>query len=114
MHQIEKLSVPDGGSIFYQDPWLVQIEAHLPYLRTAPGTKIVDVPADLANRYRTDPVGLFDYYKYPRYMHHVILRVNDWNILTEIPSLRRFLLPSTSDIESIRLKLSSTYNRSFL
>lgn len=112
MHQIEKLAVPDGNSIFYQDSWLVQIEAHLPFLRTAPGTKIVDVPADIADRYRTDPVGLFDFYNYPRYMHHAILRVNGWNIHTEIPSLKRFLLPSTTDIEAIRLKLSSTYNRS--
>ncbi len=113
-HSIESLAVSDGADIYYSDKWLSEIEAHVLYLQTSSKTKVMEIPVDRADRYRTDPVGLFDSMAFPRYLHQVLLRVNGWNLTTEIKDLRRMLVPDTSEIEAIRLKLSSTYNRATL
>ncbi len=110
-HQIEKLAVSDTADLYYTNAWFTQIEAHLPYLRSSPRTKIVDVPPDVADRHSTNPTGLLDELGYPRHMHQVIVRLNAWNNPVGMDLPLRILIPDLSEVEKIRIKLSNTYNR---
>jgi hypothetical protein len=110
-HDIDKLAVSDTADLYYTSAWLTQVEAHLPYLRTNPRTKVIDVPPDVADRHSTNPTGLLDELGHPRYMHHVIIRLNGWNNPVSMDLPLRVLIPDPADIEKIRTKLSNTYNR---
>lgn len=109
---INKLEIPAGANVYYEADFRIAIEDHLQFLKIHPETTSLDIESVYAYKYFGDMSGLLTHYKYPVYMHWIIMRVNGYNDFTEVgEDAVTLLIPSSNAIERIRA-IYKTKNRS--
>lgn len=103
---IDSLMAPPGPDVNYDAGFRLLIEDHMTYLRNHSTTTQLTVDGSMAYKYVGDLSGLLAYYQVPRYMHWIVMRMNNMTSNADLmETTSTLLLPDQSTIS----KLSSTY-----
>ena len=95
MSLLNILKVPDEEVL---DPqYYILLETHVHYLKKHPGTQLVEVTGQQAEKYIGDLSGLLDSLAVDKKYHYLIARVNDLIACTEYDGKKTLLLiPDTN------------------
>lgn len=111
---INQLEMDSGADVYYESRFRIAIEDHLQYLKTHPETTTQEVESKYAFKYSGDMSGLLTLYRYPVYMHWIIMRMNGYSDFTQLTEeASQLLIPSSNAVERIRA-VYKTKNRSIL
>lgn len=75
--QINNIMTSNGDDSYYQEDFLISIEAHLSYLKSLPTNQIKTINQHIADKYTGDFFGLLDYLGVAKQYHHVTMLVNN-------------------------------------
>lgn len=75
---INNLMKDDGDAIYYTEDFRHVLEDHMPFLRDHASTKYVAITPAYANANDKDLIGLLDTLGIPKYLHWIIMRMNNW------------------------------------
>lgn len=111
---ITQLEIDSGADVYYEQGFRIAIEDHLQYLKTHPETTTQQVESKYAYKYSGDLSGLLTLYRYPVYMHWIIMRMNGFSDFTQLTDEdSQLLIPSSNVVERIRA-IYKTKNRSII
>jgi len=93
----------DGTDIYYDPDFLRMIESHLGLLRRDPSTRSMAIPERHGWKNEGDLAGLLTVMDVPRFMHHIVMRVNNMRSNEDFLGTETSLLvPSSQVIEKLR------------
>lgn len=74
---IDNLMSSEGDQIYYTEAFRNVLEDHMPFFRNHPSTKYVSITPAYAYANDKDFIGLLNTLNVPRYLHWLIMRMND-------------------------------------
>jgi len=93
----------DGLDIYYDPDFIRMIESHLGLLRRDASTTLMPVPERHGWKNEGDLAGLLTAMDVPRFMHHIVMRVNNMRSNEDFLGTETVLrVPSSQVIEKLR------------
>lgn len=105
---IASLVVNSGPELYYSKKWIRTIREHVPFLKSAQTTQVIQVPANLAHANRNNVAGLLNDLKIPQESHFLLTMVNGWDQAEELDLITQVLVPSDEAISRLRKLLPAT------
>ena len=103
---IDQLMSAPGPDVIYEEGFRLLIEDHMTYLREHVTTATLSVEGSMAYKYVGDLSGLLTHYQIPRFLHWIIMRMNNMTSNSDLlESTTSLIIPDQSTVS----KLSSTY-----
>lgn len=100
---VNRLSVMEGGAVYYSKGFMDVLESHLYYLRNSDKTTTFVVDRNVADIYRGDFFGYMNYRNVEQKYHWIHMRVNGYLSPFDFkPDVDYLLVPSIEEIEQIR------------
>lgn len=110
---INSMLISSDSSTYYSRGFRNVLEDHMTYLRKHPETRVIPVTPMQAHQYEFDMTGLLNELGIPLKMHWVVIRMNHFNSLTEVPAdLIQLLLPSENEIIKLKQLYESSIKKS--
>ncbi len=110
--QINSMQVSFGPNIYYDPVFRNVLEDHMSFLRTHPGTKILNIEPIYAYKYEGDLSGLLTQYRIDVKLHWIIMRMNNYYSFSENnENLSSLIIPDGDSIERIRESHKTVQNK---
>lgn len=94
---------PSIDSVYYDPAFLLVIESHLTYLRSAQGLSILEVSDMQGYKYEGDFFGLLDDLGVEKKYHHIVMRVNDMASSADFKGdMQHVTLPSLTEVDNLK------------
>lgn len=101
---INKMAIAAGDDLYYTKGFMDVLESHVDYLRKSTKTSTYQVDKDIAYIYQGDFYGYLSFRNVNQRLHWITMRVNGYYSSFEFkPTVSSILVPSSQDIELIRL-----------
>lgn len=112
MADITNLVATQGPAVYYNGDFRNVLETHLKYLREHSDTVVLGLEPHDTYKYEGDLNGLLRKLGIPNQYHWLVMRMNDFNTVTEIDNTTTSLLyPSTQLINEIRIRYMTTLKK---
>ncbi len=101
--KIHGLMAPISDKTFYEEGFMIALEAQLSYLKSLPTNRAYTVTPHIANKHKGDFYGLLDHLDIPKKYHYLILLIN--NLLSSSDysdSQLTIILPDVGEIDLIK------------